>query len=367
MRGQVRQRGKRWAVVYDEGYGEDGKRRQRWKSGFRTKSEAEAFLTKTLGQIDDGGYVEPSKITLGHWLTDEWLPAIERRASTVATYESLVRRHIIPKLGQRRLQALSPAHVNAFYKELRDAGLSAETRRLIHSVLLKACGDALKSDKIMRNPIERVDRPAGSQQRAKVWTAKELGRFLAHVEDDRLFALWRLAATTGMRRGELLGLTWREVDVAGGSLAVTQQLLPTGEFGPPKSKRSERTIRLDADTVAALKRHRDNQRLERALAGDAYTDGDLVFCDELGGIIQPSRLSDRFLSHRKAAKVNTGTMHTLRHTAATLLLTNAVPLHVVAARLGDRPETILKTYAHLLPNSDEQAAVGMAELLEAAR
>jgi integrase len=168
-----------------------------------------------------------------------------------------------------------------------------------------------------------------------------------------------------MRRGELLGLTWRAVDIEIGRLVVEQQLLPSGAFGPPKSKRSERTIRLDADTVTALKSHRDAQRVERALPGDAYNDRDLVFCDELGEPILPYRLSDTFLARRKSAGISTGTMHTLRHTAATLMLTNGVPVHVVAARLGDRPETILQTYAHLLPQSDEQAAAGMAELLAA--
>src|SRR5205823_2902427 len=158
------------------------------------------------------------------------------------------------------------------------------------------------------NPAARADPPKPSSKRASAWTAKELGRFLAVVDTDRLFALWRLAATTGMRRGELLGLTWRAVDLEGDALTVTQQLLPSGSFGPPKSKRSERTVKLDPETIAALKRHRDTQQLERALAGDAYDDQDLVFADELGAPIRPHRLSDRFLSHRKTASISSGSM-----------------------------------------------------------
>jgi integrase len=118
-------------------------------------------------------------------------------------------------------------------------------------------------------------------------------------------------------------------------------------------------------TVETWERHREAQLVERALAGDAYQDGDLVFCDELGGPIPPNRLSEQFLRHRKAARIPTGSMHILRHTAATLMLTSREPVHVVAARLGDRPETILKVYAHLLPHSDEAAAKGMAALLVA--
>ena len=177
--------------------------------------------------------------------------------------------------------------------------------------------------------------------------------FLAHVRDDRLYPLWRLASTTGMRRGELLGLTWQWLDVEAGTLRVEQQLLPTRggvSFGSPKSKRSRRKIAIDEATHETLRSHREAQLLERAFAGEAYVDQDLVFCDPLGGPIHPQRLTEWFGRHRKAAGVLTGPLHILRHTHATLALTNGVPLHVVAARLGDRPETILTAYAHLLPH-----------------
>jgi integrase len=137
---------------------------------------------------------------------------------------------------------------------------------------------------------------------------------------DRLFALWRLAATTGMRRGELLGLPSQELDLDPRRLRVVQQLVPTRggvTFGPPKSRRSERTVALDAVTVEALRRHRDVKLLERDLAGPAYQDQDLVFCDELGRPIYPQRLTEAFARHRRAAGIPTGSLRVLRHTAAT--------------------------------------------------
>ncbi len=166
-----------------------------------------------------------------------------------------------------------------------------------------------------------------------------------------------------MRRGELAGLTWRTLDLDGARLSVEQQLIPTrggASFGPPKSARSRRTIALDGETVAALRQHRDAQLLERDFAGDAYADRDLVFADELGGAIHPMRLTDLFGKHRKAVGIASGTLHILRHTAATLALTAGVPVHIVAARLGDDPKTVLSTYAHLLPQSDEVAAETLA-------
>ena len=117
------------------------------------------------------------------------------------------------------------------------------------------------------------------------------------------------------------------------------------------------------ETVAVLRAHRETQLLERTLAGDAYRDADLVFCDKLGGPIHPQGLTRCFGRHRKAAGIAAGTLHTLRHTAATLALTAGVPVHIVAARLGDDPNTVLSTYAHLLPQSDELAAERVAALL----
>jgi integrase len=175
-----------------------------------------------------------------------------------------------------------------------------------------------------------------------------------------------LAATTGMRRGELAGLTWRSLDLDGARLSVDQQLVPAPvgvRFGPPKSSRSLRTIALDPETVDALREHRDAQLLERDLAGDAYADRDLVFAAELGAPIHPQRLTEWFRKHRKAAGIPSGSLHVLRHTAATLALTAGVPVHIVAARLGDRAETVLSVYSHLLPRSDEIAAERVAAQL----
>jgi integrase len=134
-------------------------------------------------------------------------------------------------------------------------------------------------------------------------------------------------------------------------------------LGPPKSQRGERTIALDPETVDALRDHRAKQLLERDLAGPAYQDHDLVFCDELGFPLYPESVSAWFVSRRKAAGVPVGSMRVLRHSHATIALTEGVPLHVVSGRLGDDPKTVLDTYAGLLPRSDEQAAAVVAATL----
>jgi integrase len=368
VRGHVRKRGNSWSAVYDEPEDENGKRVQRWKGGFGTKKEAQAFLTRTLTQLEDRSYATPSKTTLSDFLTSEWLPTAKRRIRPLSfvQYEQIVRLRIIPRLGHMRLQAISGGHLNNFYRELEATGLSASSIRVTHSVLSRAFRDAVRQRKLVRNPVDDADPPAIPESKATAWTASELGRFLAQVEDDRLFAFWRLAAMTGMRRGELLGLTWLALDLEAGKLRVDQQLLPTAggcTFGPPKSRRSRREVALDAETVEALRRHRDAQLLERDFAGDAYEDHDLVFADELGRPIYPTKLTRAFTRHRKAAGVTTGSLHILRHTHATLALTNGVPLHVLAARIGDRAETVLANYAQLLPTSDAETAEQVAALV----
>jgi integrase len=367
VRGHIRKRGSKWTVRYDEPA--NGGRRQRRKSGFATRRAAQAFLNEQLMRLGDGSYAEPSKETVAEYLA-EWLDSIEGtvRPLSARQYRSRVRSRIIPSLGQVRLQSLSPVRVNAFYRELEQAGLSVATRRATHAVLHGALRDAVRWGKLVRNPADLADPPAATKTPVEAWTVSELSRFLDYVTSDRLYALWRLAATTGMRRGELAGLTWRCLDLDSARLSVEQQLYPVPggvRFGPPKSARSRRTVALDAETVEALRSHRDAQLVERNFAADAYCDSDLVFADELGTPLHPDRLTRWFGTRRHAAGIPTGTLHVLRHTAATLMLTSGVPVHIVAARLGDESTTVLSTYAHLLPSSDEVAAERVAAALTA--
>jgi integrase len=364
MRGSIYKRGQSWTVVYDEP-STDGDRRQRSKGGFSTKREAQQHLTEQLARLDIGSYSAPAKLTVSAYLDGQWLPTVagRLRPNTIATYRTITRSHITPRIGGVRLQALTPGHLNGLYAALTETGLSAATVRLVHAIIGRSLRDAHRWGLVPRNVARLADPPANTRTQVRAWTAAELRRFLDHVDGDPLRALWRLAATTGLRRGELAGLTWRALDLDAARLSVDQQLLASGTFGPPKSNQSRRTIALDTDTVVALRAHQSTQTLERDFAGPAYRDGDLVFADPLGGPIPPQRLSRTFVAHREAAGIPAGTLHVLRHTAATLMLVNGVPVHVVAARLGDRPETILQSYAHLLPQSDEHAARALADAL----
>ena len=249
-------------------------------------------------------------------------------------------------------------------------GLSAKTIRYVHTTLHKSLVDAVDAGLLARNPAGRAKPPTNTSPRShemNVWTADELRTFLNHVRDDRLGAAWVLAAHSGMRRGEVLGLRWVDVDLEGHQLSVRQALVSVAydlHFTGTKTSTGTRTIALHATTVSALTCHRVRQQHERAAWGDAYDDAGLVFARENGTPIHPDSMSQSFERHVRGAGLRRIRLHDLRHTHATLLLKAGIPLKVVSERLGHSdPGFTLRTYAHVLPGMQADAASRFADLL----
>lgn len=378
MRGHVRQRGRKWVVVYDEGYDENGRRIQRWQSGFATKREAEAALTKVLNSLAEGEYVRPTSDTFGGFLS-EWLEAIEPqlRPSTFASYTSMVDKHIRPRLGSVKLQKVSALKLNSAYAAmLRDGflhakdarGLSPRTVRYAHTIIRKALADAVAWNLVPRNVADSANPPKTVKRAKKTWTADELRRFLGHVRDDRLYAAFLLAATTGMRRGEILGLAWSSLDLNASRLSVSRSLVSVDyrvEISEPKTAQARRQVALDPATVQALRDHRMRQLEERlAMGGEWGNELDLVFTREDGSPIHPQAFSEAFERHAVAAKLPKLSLHGLRHTHATLALRAGVHPKVVSERLGHASVAFtLDTYTDALPDMQETAASLVAALV----
>jgi len=369
----------RWYVVLDLGFGEDGRRRQKWHGGFRTRREAEAARAQLVHEFNTGSYVMPGRITLGEWVRDSWLPMTEPRVkpSTLHSYTRNLELHVLPVLGQKPLQQLTPPMLTALYGQLaretdERKALSAKTISYIHATLHKVLADAVDAGLLAKN-VAAAAKPPRPARRAtagiNAWEPQELAAFLAHVRETRLGPIWRLSAMTGMRRGEILGLRWCDVDLDNARLSVRQALVAVGYeviHSTPKSH-SARVIDLDAETVQELRAHRQRQDAERAEWGTDYNDQDLVVAKENGEAIHPHSFSQAF--ERLVAKLGLKSirLHDLRHTHATLAIKAGVPVKVIAERLGhESPAFTLKQYAHVIPGMQAEAAAQVASLVDVA-
>jgi integrase len=367
--GTIVKRGNSYSVVLDLGRGPDGRRVRKWHSGYRTKRDAERARVELLATLDRGSYVEPSKLTVAAFLRDHWLPSLRAqvRSGTWAEHHSKVEVHLAPALGGVLLQRLGPGHLNAVYAELLERGLSARTVAHVHATARRALADAVRWQLVTRNVALQASPPRPGRPELRTWDAPELRAFLEHVAADRLYALWLLAASTGMRRGEVLGVQWPDVDLAAARVAVRRALVTVGHqvvVSEPKTARGRRSVALDPTTVAALKGWRKGQAAERLAWGPAWTNSGYVFTREDGRPLHPREVTRAFSRHVLASGLPIIRLHDLRHTHATLALTAGVHPKVVQERLGHANIAItLDTYSHAVPALEEQAAATVARLV----
>lgn len=315
MRDGIVKRGSRWAFKLElPADPATGKRRQKWVSGFDTRREAQAARDDARARLRAGTYIGPSKETVGEYLI-EWLAGVRGEYSPGA-YDAAklhVERYIVPRLGAVRLAELTTPMVKAFYAAVAEHGrirgdrpLSAKTVHNIHRTLSRALNDAAAElpPRIPANPAAKAHKAPPSPEQP-TWSIEQLRAFYAHVADDRLYALWRLAATTGLRRGELAGLRWVDVDLDAGRLALARQRAKGGGTvteRPLKGKRG-RPVSLDKVTAAALRAHRTAQLEERMRWGPAWVDTGLVFTHPDGSELHPDSITKRLkrIARRGAA------------------------------------------------------------------
>ena len=358
-RGSVTRRSDGWCIRLDVGVDpETGKRRQVSRQGFRTKREAQAVLNDLLLERELVRRPEVSVFgpTVGEYL-GEWLARarVSVRESTWAAYRNAVG-HLVDGLGGGSLRLLSALEVERFEQQLLISGRSPKTLANVHAVLHRALADAVRDGLVDRNVASLVSPPRGERPEMSTWTVGELKQFLRSVEGHRLYAAFVVLATTGMRRGEVLGLQRVDVDIARAEVSVRRTVgVVDGriDVGPPKSASSRRLVALDTTTTEVLTDH-----LERR-AGPVW-----VFPGEGDGPLNPASFSTTFERLVARAGVPRIRVHDLRHTYATIALRAGVHPAIVSERLGHSSIAVtIDLYSHAVPGLQSEAAGVVGDLI----
>jgi len=374
MTGSVKKYGPTWRIRWDAGFKPDGTRIQRSEGGFTTKKEAVAALDEIRVRARQGQVQDARDISVASWL-DSWLESKRSlRPTTRRAYAGHIEVYLKPLIGRVPLTSLQAAHLDRMYEDIRRGKLrpppGPATIRRIHATLRTALAGAYRRRLIAYNPAGQVELDPEPLRQRDVWTPTQLASFLAFSKGHRLGTAFRLLAFTGLRRGEICGLRWSDLDLDNGLLTVRQQLVQSGRdllFGEPKTKKGARSLALDADTVTMLRSHRAAQNAERLAWGSGYNQLDLVFCLEDGSPVHPESVSRTFTTLGKQAGLPRIVLHGLRHTHATHALAAHVPLTVVSNRLGhSRSSFTADTYTRVLPEVDRDAAELIARLVKLA-
>jgi len=310
---------------------------------------------------------------------DSWRVTVKANLDvlTAKSYEMVIRKHIIPSIGRIPLKKLQPAQVQSYYTEMRKSGrtdgkggLSNRTVLYHHRILHEALKHAMRLELVHRNVTDAVIPPKMEEYEAVTLTLEETAKLLEAAKQTRLYIPILLAISTGMRRGEVLGLRWKDVDLNRRTVRVVQILITDGQkllFTPPKTKKSKRTIDITDVLTQALKKHKTEQAKEKLALGAAYRDNGLVIAEPDGTPVNPDTFSARYRKLLKDNDLPAVRFHDLRHTNATLLLENGANAKAVSAQLGHSNIGVtMDIYGHVTKTMREETVAIMEDILHKA-
>ncbi len=338
-----------------------------------TKKLAEEKLRAAIVAAESGKALTNEKMMLREFV-EQWLAAKEHtvRPATFRRYSDVMRKHVLPMLGSVRLAKLGASHLQRLYTERLESGLSPTTVNHIHVTLHGALKQAVRWGIIDRNPTELIDPPRRAQPETQTWSLEDARAILAAGDKTNLAALWRLALSTGMRRGEILGLKWEDIDFQSGTLSVRRTLSRgkggTWEEGQPKTAAGRRSIALPTDCIDALKRQRVQQAEERLRLGPLWEDHGFVFTGHTGRPLHVNSLDHQFRKLIETAGVPKIRFHDLRHTSATLMLLIGEHPKIVQERLGHSDISMtLNRYSHVTPGMQKRTADNLSSALNGSK
>jgi integrase len=366
MRGHIVQRSKKkgtWSIVIElDKDAATGKRRQQWLTVQGSKRDAERCLGETLHQLDTGVYIEPNKTRLADYL-HRWLVDYVRlnlSPRTAEGYEHILQRYIIPEIGNIILTQLKPEHLQRYYSQTQNKGLSAQTVRHHHTVLHKALETAIEWGLVIRNAADAVTPPRATCPEMQTWNEDEIGKFLEAAKTTPYYALFYTALFTGARRSELLALRWQDIDFLLGQIYINRSLhvLKGGMvvYKAPKSAKGRRTVAMPPSLYLVLDEYRKAREAESLLISMSLPDGDLIF-STLGKPLLPNTVTHAWIKLVRRTGIKVIRFHDTRHTHASLMLKQGIHPKVVQERLGHSTIAItLDTYSHITPGLQEAAA-----------
>lgn len=340
----------------------------------KSQGDVRRKLDAAKRAMEEGRPVIEDRRRLGEYL-DDWLRDVigpsDLSPKTKSDYRDIVRRQLVPALGRTSLVKLRPQQVQQFLNAQREKGYSPRSVQYHHAVLRRALNQAVQWEILQRNPAERVTVPRPRTDDAKVHaiSVEDAHKLLDAAVGDRLEGLYLLCLSIGLRRGEALGLRWADLDLGEATLSVVQQVQWVPGQGTvvvthPKTKRSRRTVRITDDCVKALRVQRTRQAAERLRAGEYWQDHGLVFPSSIGTPLDPRNLTRAFHSLCDRAGLPRERLHNLRHSAASFLLAQGVPLRVVMEILGHSSiQMTADLYTHVVPALEQDAAERIGKLL----
>jgi len=368
-RGSIIRRGENsYRLKYDAKPDASGRRQTRYVTFRGSKADAKKELTRLLHQIDGGTDVAPSKLSFGQW-AEHWSTNIApSRAGKKAChrYSEIIRLHLNPAIGELPVQKLNGEHIDRLFRDLRrhdGKPMASATKMHIRKTLSSILSSAVRGKKIGASPMTKAQAlPRARRVDVRILDDADLARLCRFLRDRQssLYVPVLVAGATGMRRGELLGLRWRDCNLDAGTIEIKQVIEVAKDelrFKEPKTDRSKRTITVGDRLIKELRAHRRKQAERRMALGLGKDENDLVFTDDNGGPFNPTAFTVAFTRAVAAARLPHVRFHSLRHKHLTDLLRNGLPVHVVSARAGhSSPVVTLSVYAHVMPDDDGRAA-----------
>ena len=362
----IRKRGKTYSYAIDIGHDPlTGKRKQISKGGFIKKKDAEAAARKIELLLDENRYIVLSKEIFSeyiiNWFENHYRNRIKQTSATNSQY--IIEKHILAEnpFATKEIAKITTTDIDLFYNLKLKENYSTSYIRKMHQLLNQAFNQAVKWKNIAFNPVEGADPPSVKYEEMIIWSLDEIQKFLQQCKGERHYLTFLLAIYTGMRRGEILGLQWSDIDLDKKMIRVCRSLAHVPKRGymltTLKTKNSKRQIQIPEFVIQEIRNHKQRQEEWKGLVGELYEDNELVICTITGKLQDPRNVVRVMKRLIKSTKVPNIRFHDIRHTHASILISEGVDIVKISKRLGHaNPKITLEFYGHLLPNADNDIA-----------